>query len=119
MSKNMEKQTFTKTFCGTNLYMSPEVSKYQEYNHKTDVWSIGVIIFFILTKKTFEFKSEINMKYILELLQNKYTYSNEYIEMLNKCFVKDPKSRIDVSELLFDFIKLLKKLKNKEEIKDN
>ena len=30
-------------FVGTKRYMSPEVSKHLKYNHKTDIWSAGII----------------------------------------------------------------------------
>jgi hypothetical protein len=37
------------TFCGTPLNMAPEIMSNKPYTYKADIWSIGVIIFLILT----------------------------------------------------------------------
>ena len=35
-------------FCGTPEYMSPEVHLGKNYDHRTDLWSLGVLLFEIL-----------------------------------------------------------------------
>ena len=47
-SKIVGKEEFTTSFCGTLDYMAPEVKKSQLYNHKVDVYSVGVIYFELL-----------------------------------------------------------------------
>ena len=37
------------TYCGTPLNMAPEIMHRQTYTYKADIWSIGVLIFYILT----------------------------------------------------------------------
>ena len=31
-----------KTHIGSPYWMSPEIIRYTEYNHKTDIWSLGI-----------------------------------------------------------------------------
>ena len=38
----------TETICGTPLVMAPEVLNGNKYNHKADVWSMGVVFFEML-----------------------------------------------------------------------
>ena len=37
------------TFTGTPYYMSPEVLKHDGYNAKSDVWSLGVVLYELCT----------------------------------------------------------------------
>lgn len=39
----------TQTQCGTPLIMAPEILDGKSYNHKADVWSLGVVYFEMLT----------------------------------------------------------------------
>ena len=40
------------TFCGTYEYLSPEMINGIEYDEKIDIWSLGVIMFELLTGRT-------------------------------------------------------------------
>lgn len=47
-----------KIFCGTSAYMSPEIVRKSEYNgFKADIWSLGVVLYVLLTGK-FPFKAK-------------------------------------------------------------
>jgi NIMA (never in mitosis gene a)-related kinase 1/4/5 len=37
------------TYCGTPLNMAPEIMNNRPYTYKADIWSIGVLIFLMLT----------------------------------------------------------------------
>lgn len=39
------------TPCGTPLYMAPEVLNKRAYNYKADLYSIGLIGYFMLTRE--------------------------------------------------------------------
>lgn len=36
------------TNCGTTLYMAPEVMAHLPYDHKADIWSTGVVLYYML-----------------------------------------------------------------------
>ena len=44
-----EKEPLLKTNCGTPTHVSPEVIRGQPYGPQTDIWSMGVILYYMLT----------------------------------------------------------------------
>ncbi len=47
-------------FCGTPVYMSPEIVSKKPHNYmKADIWALGIVLFALLTGK-FPFKGETN-----------------------------------------------------------
>jgi len=49
LSKILGDQMTTKTIAGTLLYMAPEVLRGERYGTEADWWSVGVILFILLT----------------------------------------------------------------------
>eukprot|EP01063_Lacrimia_lanifica_P027541 TRINITY_DN387_c1_g1_i1.p1 TRINITY_DN387_c1_g1~~TRINITY_DN387_c1_g1_i1.p1 ORF type:complete len:659 (+),score=217.24 TRINITY_DN387_c1_g1_i1:75-2051(+) len=43
-----ERQTM-QTFCGTPIFIAPEVQARRSYNQKVDMWSVGVILYVLIT----------------------------------------------------------------------
>lgn len=44
-AKLYEQDELIQTHCGTPLYMAPEIIHHHEYNTKSDIWSVGVILY--------------------------------------------------------------------------
>ncbi|KAJ9115079.1 hypothetical protein QFC22_005407 [Naganishia vaughanmartiniae] len=45
LSKNLGGQSFTQTYVGTPLYMPPEILQENRYDTKSDIWSLGCMVF--------------------------------------------------------------------------
>lgn len=95
----------TQTF-GTAYYIAPEVLT-SSYNEKCDVWSIGVIMYMLLTgKPPFD---GIDDKEIIQKVKKGETPFNtpelkkkgkETLDLLKKMLQKDPEKRISADEAL-------------------
>ncbi len=48
-AKQVDFEDLSKTVCGTPLIMAPEILNGKLYNHKADVWSLGIVFFELLT----------------------------------------------------------------------
>lgn len=48
-ARELEYEDLTQTHCGTPIVMAPEVLSGKKYNHKADVWSLGIIFYEMIT----------------------------------------------------------------------
>ena len=48
-ARELDHDDVTETVCGTPLVMAPEVLNGIKYNHKADVWSMGIVFFELIT----------------------------------------------------------------------
>lgn len=98
-AKSFELDELMQTYCGSPLYMAPELLYGKDYNFKSDIWSLGVIVYELFTKKhpyPVSTKEELvnlnktgyNIDY--SLIYN--SYLRKFIEMLLDV---SPNSRID------------------------
>ena len=97
---------------GTNGYISPEIYLHEEYSFKTDIWSLGIILYLLITQGLLPFDNE-NMdnkvigKKVIYLQQE---YPDEYfgkcskslMNLLDKMLEKNMERRIDINSLLKD-----------------
>ncbi|RNA05287.1 Serine threonine- kinase Nek11, partial [Brachionus plicatilis] len=92
------------TFTGTPYYMSPEVLKHEGYNSKSDIWSIGCLLYEMCTyEHAFEGQGLMGVMY--KIVEGKVPelpncYSKELNLILKKIFRKDPATRPSAIELL-------------------
>lgn len=47
-ARELQYEELSDTICGTPLVMAPEVLNGRRYNHKADVWSLGIVFFEML-----------------------------------------------------------------------
>jgi serine/threonine protein kinase/Tfp pilus assembly protein PilF len=91
---------------GTAAYMSPEQSRGEEVDHRSDIWSFGVVLYEMLTGKQ-PFKGDYEQAVIYSIL-NEEPESNEYISegmkyILEKALAKNKADRYQsASEILSD-----------------
>ncbi|KAH8878099.1 Serine/threonine-protein kinase 33 [Schistosoma japonicum] len=96
--------------CGTPLYMAPEVLNGRSYTRQCDLWSLGIILFILLTNQT-PFSSQNEKQLINELnhfnIHKIIEKLNDYITVLCKeCLIRlltiDPAYRLTANQLLID-----------------
>lgn len=90
------KEELTRTMIGTPLYFSPELCEENpEYNEKTDIWSLGCVLYELCTKK-FPFHAQSMEALVLKITGGSYipiptTYSNDLKELVASCLTIDYK----------------------------
>jgi len=92
-----------KTKVGTPYYLSPEIQSGKEYDHKTDLWSLGVTLYKCLSGK-FPFNGE-NKEELKKIVLSNYEpdYSKipiKFREIVKNLLIRDPEKRITLNEIL-------------------
>jgi serine/threonine-protein kinase ULK/ATG1 len=98
-AKSVNSSDISETFCGSPLYMAPEILTYQKYNHNADLWSVGVILYELLTGETPYTGNNLydlvyNMKNNEVRIPNYKNLSSECKHLLFSLLQKDPDKRI-------------------------
>ena len=88
-AKSFEKHELSLTFCGSPLYMSPEILKHSPYTSKSDLWSLGVILYELILKEHPYYVTEanelmniVNTGYNIDISKIKNNYYNFVIKLL-------------------------------------
>ena len=95
---------------GSPYWMSPQVIKKEEYDSKTDIWSLGITCIELLQGEPPN--SGLSPEGVMEKIGNKLfkfedffggekdNYSKEFKNFLYRCLVIDPKNRANAKELI-------------------
>ena len=118
LAKLVGRTQFTKTgtTLGTVAYMSPEQAKGEIVDHRSDIWSLGVILYEMITGQL-PFKGDYEQAVVYSILNEepepvtglRTGVSLELERIINKTLAKDPKERYQgTADLMVD----LKKVKS-------
>jgi len=91
------------TFCGTPLYLAPEVIKQTGHDKSVDIWCIGTLIFELLTGKC-PFNGQSDQILYENILKNKIDWPKdinlEAKNLISRILKTEPKDRISLNEML-------------------
>lgn len=116
------------TMTGTPCWMAPEVMKHQRYNHKADIWSLGITALELAFATTPYTKLGSPMKVMMSIMDGKSPsveamqkdsastskFSRAFKTFVAKCLVKDAAKRLSAAELLQT--EFMKKKRNKQRL---
>ena len=99
--KTMDK---AKTFIGTPYYLSPEIINGKPYDSKSDIWSLGVLLYEMMTFKM-PFNANSLPMLSVKIMRGQYippptTYTKDLRELVTKCLTVEPKNRPSIQEIL-------------------
>ncbi|TWW70219.1 serine/threonine kinase 17a like [Takifugu flavidus] len=107
LSRRMDSITEVREILGTPEYVAPEILNYEPISTATDMWSIGVLIYVMLTgespflgddkQETFLNISQVNIDYSQDTFEG---ISSQAIDFIKSLLVKNPRKRATAEEAL-------------------
>ncbi|XP_063432164.1 uncharacterized protein LOC134714658 [Mytilus trossulus] len=99
------RQSKAVTMCGTPSYMSPEIFQGKPYDTKSDIWSMGVVVYEMTTLEK-PFDANFMQQLIFQIVHGKLPpmpkdkYSKQLCSLLEKMLCKDPSTRPSADDIL-------------------
>ena len=98
------KKGLLRTQTGTPYYCSPEVWKDQPYDFKSDIWSLGCVLYEMITFLP-PFRASTMKGLYTKVIAGKYdsissNYSKDLSDMLKTCLIVQPHNRANCDQIL-------------------
>ncbi|XP_076910352.1 serine/threonine-protein kinase ATG1c-like isoform X1 [Bidens hawaiensis] len=104
-ARSLQARNLAETLCGSPLYMAPEIMQLHKYDAKADLWSVGAILFQLVTGRTpFTGNNQIQLlQNIMKLTELQFPpdvkdLSPECIDLCRKLLRQNPVERLTFEE---------------------
>jgi serine/threonine-protein kinase ULK/ATG1 len=79
-ARSLPPTSLAETLCGSPLYMAPEILRYEKYDAKADLWSIGTVLYEMMTgKPPFRAGNHVELLRKIEMLEDQIKFPREPI----------------------------------------
>ncbi|KAF8932039.1 Serine/threonine-protein kinase [Dissophora ornata] len=77
-ARSLPHLSLAETLCGSPLYMAPEILRYEKYDAKADLWSVGTVLYEMCTgKPPFRANNHVELLKRIELAQDAIFFPGE------------------------------------------
>ncbi|CAL0306035.1 unnamed protein product [Lupinus luteus] len=104
-ARSLQPRGLAETLCGSPLYMAPEIMQLQKYDAKADLWSVGAILFQLVTGKTpftgnnqIQLLQNIMKSTELQFPSDNQSLSTECKDLCQKLLRRNPVERLTFEE---------------------
>ncbi|XP_054855391.1 death-associated protein kinase 2-like isoform X2 [Eublepharis macularius] len=107
LAQKLQEGATYKSLCGTPQYIAPEVINYEALSCATDMWSIGVITYILLSGMS-PFQGETDTETLSNVVAGSYEFEDKYFgqtselakDFIRQLLEKEPSNRMTAAECL-------------------
>ena len=93
--------SLAETLCGSPLYMAPEILRYEKYDAKADLWSVGTVLYEMVTSRPpFRASNHVELLRRIEKGEDKIKFPEEVVvsdpmkKLIRSLLKRDPRERM-------------------------
>jgi serine/threonine-protein kinase ULK2 len=99
-ARSLPSTSLAETLCGSPLYMAPEILRYEKYDAKADLWSVGTVLYEMVTgKPPFRASNHVELLRRIEKGEDRIKFPEEVVvsdgmkRLIRSLLKRDPKER--------------------------
>lgn len=100
-ARSLPSTALAETLCGSPLYMAPEILRYEKYDAKADLWSVGTVLYEMMTARPpFRASNHVELLRKIEKSEDKIKFGEEFViseemkKLIRLLLKRDPKERL-------------------------
>lgn len=100
-ARSLPSTSLAETLCGSPLYMAPEILRYEKYDAKADLWSVGTVLYEMVTARPpFRAANHVELLRKIEKTADVIKFSEDVIvsremkALIRSLLRRDPKERV-------------------------
>lgn len=105
-ARSLPSTAMAETLCGSPLYMAPEILRYEKYDTKADLWSVGTVLYeMVVGKPPFRANNHVELLRKIERGEDKIkfpediTASDDMRQLIRSLLKKSPVERLNYVDL--------------------
>ena len=108
IAKLLNYESKVKTMIGTKFYLSPEIMKNKDYDYKSDIWSLGIILYELTQLKHPFFEEDISNEKSINNIEKgnikfiNINYSERLLNLIKNILKVDPNERLDINKIILE-----------------
>jgi len=100
-ARSLPSTSLAETLCGSPLYMAPEILRYEKYDAKADLWSVGTVLYEMVTARPpFRAANHVELLRKIEKTNDIIKFGDEIVvsdamkKLIRSLLKRDPKERV-------------------------
>ena len=104
-ARSLPSTSLAETLCGSPLYMAPEILRYEKYDAKADLWSVGTVLYEMMVgKPPFRASNHVELLRKIERGEDRIKFAEEVVlsdsmkKLIRALLKRNPVERISFGE---------------------